>query len=112
MEISTLQIIAIFLFSCIAGMGSVLDEFQTHRPLIACTVIGLILGDLKTGIMLGGTLELIALGWMNVGAAQSPDSALASIISAILASDRLSLVSKASPPESPSRCLWLRQARC
>ena len=25
MEISTLQIIAIFLFSCIAGMGSVLD---------------------------------------------------------------------------------------
>lgn len=33
MEISTLQIIAIFLFSCIAGMGSVLDEFQTHRPL-------------------------------------------------------------------------------
>ena len=33
-------------------MGSVLDEFQTHRPLIACTVIGLILGDLKTGIML------------------------------------------------------------
>ena len=51
MEISTLQIIAIFLFSCIAGMGSVLDEFQTHRPLIACTVIGLILGDLKTGIM-------------------------------------------------------------
>lgn len=79
MEISTLQIIAIFLFSCIAGMGSVLDEFQTHRPLIACTVIGLILGDLKTGIMLGGTLELIALGWMK-----SPDSALASIISAIL----------------------------
>lgn len=84
MEISTLQIIAIFIFSCIAGMGSVLDEFQTHRPLIACTVIGLILGDLKTGVMLGGTLELIALGWMNVGAAQSPDSALASIISAIL----------------------------
>ncbi|MXE65950.1 PTS mannose/fructose/sorbose transporter subunit IIC, partial [Escherichia coli] len=26
MEISTLQIIAIFLFSCIAGVGSVLDE--------------------------------------------------------------------------------------
>ncbi|WP_302466512.1 PTS mannose/fructose/sorbose transporter subunit IIC [Heyndrickxia acidiproducens] len=78
------QIILIFIFSCIAGMGSVLDEFQTHRPLIACTVIGLILGDVKTGIILGGTLELIALGWMNIGAAQSPDSALASIISTIL----------------------------
>lgn len=84
MEISTLQIILIFLFSCIAGMGSVLDEFQTHRPLIACSVVGLILGDLEKGVMLGGVLEFIALGWMNIGAAQSPDSALASIISTIL----------------------------
>ncbi|MBW9849316.1 PTS mannose/fructose/sorbose transporter subunit IIC, partial [Escherichia coli] len=73
-----------FFFSCISGRGSRLDDLQIHRPLSACTVIGLILGDLKTGIMLGGTLELIALGWMNVGAAQSPESALASIISAIL----------------------------
>ncbi len=84
MDISTVQIVLIFLFSCIAGMGSVLDEFQTHRPLIACTIVGLILGDITTGIILGGTLELIALGWMNIGAAQSPDSALASIIATIL----------------------------
>ena len=84
MELSILQIILIFIFSCVAGMGSVLDEFQTHRPLIACTVVGLILGDVKTAIILGGTLELIALGWMNIGAAQSPDSALASVIATIL----------------------------
>lgn len=84
MELNLIQIILIFIFSCIAGMGSVLDEFQTHRPLIACTIVGLILGDIKTGIILGGTLELIALGWMNIGAAQSPDSALASVIATIL----------------------------
>ena len=84
MELSVIQIILVFIYSCIAGMGSVLDEFQTHRPLIACSVMGLILGDVTTGIILGGTLELIALGWMNIGAAQSPDSALASVISTIL----------------------------
>lgn len=84
MELSILQIILIFIWSSVTGMGSVLDEFQTHRPLIACTVTGLILGDITTGIILGGTLELIALGWMNIGAAQSPDSALASVISTIL----------------------------
>lgn len=84
MELSIIQIILVFIYACVAGMGSVLDEFQTHRPLIACTMIGLILGDIKTGIILGGTLEFIALGWMNIGAAQSPDSALASIISTIL----------------------------
>lgn len=84
MTLSIIQIIGIFIWSSITGMGSVLDEFQTHRPLIACTITGLILGNVATGIVLGGTLELIALGWMNVGAAQSPDSALASVISTIL----------------------------
>lgn len=81
---SALTIALIFIWSSVVGAGSVLDEFQTHRPLIACTVTGLILGDPIKGIILGGTLELIALGWMNVGAAQSPDSALASTISTIL----------------------------
>lgn len=84
MELSVVQIILVFIVACIAGMGSILDEFQFHRPLIACTLIGLVLGDLKTGIMIGGTLEMIALGWMNIGAAVAPDAALASIISTIL----------------------------
>lgn len=84
MELSTIQILLIFVFGTIAGMGSCLDEMQTHRPLIACTVTGLILGDVTTGIIIGGTLEMIALGWMNIGAAIAPDAALASVISTIL----------------------------
>ena len=84
MELSSLQILAIFIVSAVAGMGSVLDELQTHRPLIACTFTGLILGDITTGIIIGGTLEMIALGWMNIGAAMAPDAALASVISTIL----------------------------
>lgn len=84
MEITTLQLVLIFIVACISGMGSILDEFQTHRPLIACTLMGLVLGDLTTGIIIGGTLEMLALGWMNIGAAVAPDAALASIISTIL----------------------------
>ena len=84
MEITTLQIVLVFIVACIAGMGSILDEFQFHRPLVACTLVGIVLGDMKTGIIIGGTLEMIALGWMNIGAAVAPDAALASIISTIL----------------------------
>ena len=84
MEISSLQIVLVFLVGCLSGMGSILDEFQTHRPLIACTLTGLVLGDMTTGIIIGGTLEMMALGWMNIGAALAPDAALASIISTIL----------------------------
>ena len=46
---NAMQIVLVTLVAAIAGMGSVLDERQTHRPLIACTLIGLVLGDLKTG---------------------------------------------------------------
>lgn len=34
MEITTLQIVLVFIVACIAGMGSILDEFQFHRPLM------------------------------------------------------------------------------
>lgn len=84
MEISAIQIVLVFLVACISGMGSILDEWQTHRPLIACTLIGIVLGDMKTGIIVGGSLELLALGWMNIGAALAPDAALASVVSTIL----------------------------
>lgn len=79
-----MDIILVALVGLICGMGSVLDERQTHRPLVACTLVGLVLGDLPTGVLVGGTLELVALGWMNVGAAMAPDAALASVITTIL----------------------------
>jgi len=81
---TTGTLILLIIVAAISGMGSVLDEAQTHRPLISCTLVGLVLGDITTGIILGGTLEMLALGWMNVGAAMAPDAALASVISAIL----------------------------
>ncbi|MDG2914769.1 PTS mannose/fructose/sorbose transporter subunit IIC [Bisgaard Taxon 10/6] len=81
---TTLEIILVTLVAAICGMGSVLDERQTHRPLVACTLIGLVLGDLQSGVIVGGMLEMLALGWMNVGAAMAPDAALASVIAAIL----------------------------
>ncbi len=108
MEITTLQIVLIFIVACIAGMGSILDEFQFHRPLVACTLVGMVLGDMKTGIIIGGTLEMIALGWMNIGAAVAPDAALASIIQP----SWLSPGAKTSVPVSPWRSHWLRPVRC
>ncbi len=107
MEITTLQIVLVFIVACIAGMGSILDEFQFHRPLIACTLVGIVLGDMKTGIIIGGTLEMIALGWMNIGAAVAPDAALASIILPFW----LSQVIRALVQVSHWQSLWPLRAR-
>src|SRR5690606_14885187 len=48
------------------------------------TLIGLVTGNLVPCLVLGGTLQLIALGWANIGAAVAPDAALASVASAII----------------------------
>ena len=53
----TYQIIALVLVAALAGIGSVLDEAQTHRPLVVCTLVGIVLGDIKTGIILGVRLK-------------------------------------------------------
>lgn len=81
---NAIQIVLLLVVAAITGIGSVLDEAQTHRPLIACTLVGIVLGEPTTGIILGGTLEMMALGWMNVGLAMAPDTAIASVISTIL----------------------------
>ena len=81
---SIITIILIIIIALLAGMEGVLDEFQFHQPLVACTLIGLVTGHLSEGIILGGSLQMIALGWANVGAAVAPDAALASVASAII----------------------------
>ena len=81
---SIISIILVLLVAFLAGMEGILDEFQFHQPLVACTLIGLVTGNLEAGIVLGGTLQMIALGWANIGAAVAPDAALASVASAII----------------------------
>ncbi|MER2042189.1 MAG: PTS mannose/fructose/sorbose transporter subunit IIC [Desemzia incerta] len=81
---SIVSIILVILVAFLAGIEGILDEFQFHQPLVACTLIGLVTGNLTAGIVLGGTLQMIALGWANIGAAVAPDAALASVASAII----------------------------
>lgn len=81
---SIISMILVVFVAFLAGMEGILDEFQFHQPLVACTLIGLVTGNLEAGIVLGGTLQMIALGWANIGAAVAPDAALASVASAII----------------------------
>lgn len=82
--LSIVSIILIIIIAFLAGMEGVLDEFQFHQPLVACSLIGLVSGQLSAGVILGGTLQMIALGWANIGAAVAPDAALAAVASAII----------------------------
>ena len=84
MDLNIFQIILVIFVAFLAGMGGILDEFQFHQPLVACTLIGLVTGNLIPCLILGGSLQMIALGWANIGAAVAPDAALASVAAAII----------------------------
>ena len=81
---SIIAMVLVVIIAFFAGMEGILDEFQIHQPLVSATLIGLVTGHLTAGIMLGGSLQMIALGWANIGAAVAPDIALASVASSII----------------------------
>lgn len=84
MEYGVLSVILVIVVAFLAGLEGILDQWQFHQPIIACSLIGIVTGHASAGIILGGSLQLIALGWANVGAAVAPDAALASVASSIL----------------------------
>lgn len=53
--------------------GRIFGLSMLGRPLVLGPIVGLILGDLQTGIIVGGTLELIWMGIVGIGAALPPD---------------------------------------
>lgn len=84
MDLNIVQVILVIIIAFLAGIEGILDEFQFHQPIVACTLIGLVTGNLVPCLILGGTLQMIALGWANIGAAVAPDAALAAVASAII----------------------------
>ena len=61
-----------------------IDQFSlteiVYRPIIACPIIGAILGDVNTGLVVGGTYELMMVGNMPVGGAQPPNAVIGGIM--------------------------------
>ncbi|WP_432408103.1 PTS N-acetylgalactosamine transporter subunit IIC [Wukongibacter sp. M2B1] len=51
-----------------------------HRPVVTGVVVGLILGDMKTGLIAGGMLELVWMGMVPLAGAQPPNVVIGGII--------------------------------
>lgn len=80
---SVATVIGILIIAFLAGMDGILDEWEFQQPLVACTLVGVATGHMTEGIILGGSLQMITIGWMNIGSSVAPDTALASVGAAI-----------------------------
>ena len=85
MDFSILQIVLVFLWVFIIGI----DQFDLleslYQPIVSGAVIGAILGDLPTGLVVGGTYQLMTIGNMPVGGAQPPNPVIGGVMAVVFA---------------------------
>jgi len=83
-----MEVIQIVLLAIVTFIFAI-DQFSLteliYRPIIACPIIGLVLGDLNTGLAVGGTYELMMVGNMPVGGAQPPNAVLGGVVAMVFA---------------------------
>ena len=85
MEANFIQIALVFIVTFIAAI----DQFDflesLYQPIVTGAVIGAILGDINTGLVVGGTYQLMTIGNMPIGGAQPPNAVIGGIVAAIFA---------------------------
>jgi PTS system N-acetylgalactosamine-specific IIC component len=84
MDYTLIQIALIFIVTFIAAIDQFSFLESLYQPIVTGLVIGAILGDVKLGLIVGGTYQLMTIGNMPVGGAQPPNAVIGGILAAIL----------------------------
>ena len=85
MDFNLVQILLVAVFAFIAGIDQFNFLESLYQPIVSGAVIGAILGDLQTGLIVGGTYQLMTIGNMPVGGAQPPNAVIGGIMAVIFA---------------------------
>jgi fructoselysine and glucoselysine-specific PTS system IIC component len=79
-----MSFVQVFLITLAAGIASVdgrmFGYLMLNRPVVLGPIVGLILGDLKTGLFLGASLEMIWMGVMRVGGSVPPNIVIGGVL--------------------------------
>ncbi|MHC1749061.1 MAG: PTS mannose/fructose/sorbose/N-acetylgalactosamine transporter subunit IIC [Cellulosilyticaceae bacterium] len=83
MNFSFFQILLILVVTFIAAIDQFNFLESLYRPIVVGPIVGLILGDLHTGLIIGGSYELMMIGAMPVGGAQPPNAVIGGIMATV-----------------------------
>ncbi len=65
--------------------GRIFGQNLLNTPIVEGTLVGLIMGDVKTGIIMGATLQLIFMGFVGIGVTALPNSSAGTILAVFFA---------------------------
>ncbi len=99
-DYSIIQVILVFIVTFIAAIDQFSFLESLYQPIVMGPVIGAILGDMKTGLIVGGTYQLLAIGNMPIGGAQPPNAVMGGIMATVFA-----VVVKLDPPAAAAAAI-------
>ncbi|WP_242003520.1 PTS mannose/fructose/sorbose/N-acetylgalactosamine transporter subunit IIC [Brachyspira aalborgi] len=79
-QLSSFIILILCLYTIIGVLDQISIQIGIYSPLFAATFTGLLLGDIKSGLLIGATLQLATLGVATYGGATVPDYLSGAII--------------------------------
>jgi mannose/fructose/N-acetylgalactosamine-specific phosphotransferase system component IIC len=65
--------------------GRIFGQNLMNTPIVEAALVGLIMGDLQTGLIMGATLQLIFMGFVGIGATSLPNSSAGTILAVFFA---------------------------
>lgn len=80
MSVSVSVIIVLCVFVSLAVLDQISIQLGPYSPLFGGAITGMVMGDLKTGLIVGATLQLMTLGVATYGGATVPDFLTGSIM--------------------------------
>lgn len=80
MHVQLWQLLLIIIYGFFINYDKNGSMIGTSQPVAAGFIVGLILGDIKTGLYIGGTLQLMTLGISSFGGSSVPDYQTAALV--------------------------------
>lgn len=80
-----MQAILVGLVAAFGCLDYQLGTLYAFRPIVLCPLVGIVLGDLQTGLAVGASLELLFMGSISIGAYVPPNETVGGVLACAFA---------------------------
>ena len=85
MSVNAIQFLLIVLLSGFRALDQYSTQLFPFQHALMCWLVGIILGDPATGLIVGGTIQLMSMGALGLGGSSAPDYGMAGMVATVLA---------------------------
>lgn len=85
MEVTAIQFVLLVVLSGFRAMDQYGTQLFPFQHALVCWVAGIILGDPNTGLVVGGTIQLMSMGALGLGGSSAPDYGMAGLVAVTVA---------------------------